>query len=156
MLSPTDAAVRAFLRRSMIVQVATRSAKGHAFLTPLWFVQDEGALYVTTGPDTWAGRNVGDHPEVALLFSGERLERSDRVLRLRALATCHRGLPSWPVLLRVAAKYYLSPHALAVELRNARRWWLRRAYYGQVTGGFGYLRMVPIAAEFLPRPFGGA
>jgi hypothetical protein len=28
MLSPTDAAVRAFLRRSMIVQVATRSAKG--------------------------------------------------------------------------------------------------------------------------------
>jgi hypothetical protein len=147
-----DATARAFLRDSMIAQVATRSAKSRPFLTPLWFVMDGGLLYITTGPATWAGRNVGADPRVELLFSGERARRSDRVLRLRGTASCHRGLPSWRVLLRIAAKYYASPRALRVELRNARRWGLRQRFYGQVKGGFGYLRVVPIAAEFLPRP----
>jgi hypothetical protein len=136
----------------MIVQVATRSPKGRPFMTPLWFVVDRGALYITTGPQTWAGRNVVQHPDVALLFNEGRRGRSDAVLRLRGVATCHHGLPSWRVLLRVAVKYYLSAGALRVELRNARRWRLRRWYYGQTEGGFGYLRVVPTAADFVPRP----
>ncbi len=144
--------MRAFVRRSMIVQVATLSPKGRPFMTPLWFVADGGAIYITTGPETWAGRNVRQHPQVALLFRGERMRRSDRVLRLRGTATCHRGLPPWRVLLRIGAKYYLSPRALPVELRNARKWRLRRLYYGQAKGGFGYVRVVPTAGEFLPRP----
>lgn len=152
MPSPADAAVRAFLRGSMIVEVATQSAKGRPFVTPLWFVDDGTALYITTGPQTRAGKNVAHHPEVALLFHGERLSRCDQVLRMRGVATCHRALPSWPVLLRVAAKYYVSPSALPVELRSVRKWSLRTRYYGQSTGGFGYIRIVPTAAVFLPRP----
>jgi pyridoxamine 5'-phosphate oxidase-like protein len=152
MVSPGDVAVRAFLRRSMVVQVATLSAKKRPFITPLWFVHDGGVLYITTGPETWAGKNVMHNPEVALLFSGERAAASDQRLRLRGTATCHRELPSWRVLLRVAAKYYLSPAAMRVELHNARKWGLRRRYYGQVTGGFGYIRVVPTDGEFLPRP----
>jgi hypothetical protein len=152
MPSPDDPAVRAFLRRALIVQVATLSAKGRPFMTPLWFVVDRGILYITTGPGTWAGKNVMQHPEVALLFSGEGAGPSDRVLRLRGTATCHHGLPSWRVLLRIAAKYYLSPWALRTELRNRRKWGLRSRYYGQVKGGFGHIRVVPSACEFLPRP----
>lgn len=152
MLSPTDVSVRTFLGGSLIAQVATLSAKKRPFLTPLWFVVDCGALYITTGPATRAGKNVTQQPEVALLFSGERVGRSDQVLRLRGMATCHHGLPSWRVLLRVAAKYYVSPRALSAELRNIRKWRLRRLYYGQAKGGFGYIRVVPAAAEFLPRP----
>lgn len=152
MLAPTDTAVRTFLRRSMVAQVATRSAKGRPFVTPLWFVVDRGVLYITTGPGSWVGRNVMGHPEVMLLFGGERGGRSDRVLRLRGTATCHRGLPAWRVLVRIAAKYYVSPGALSVELRNARRWHLRWRYYGQVKGGFGYVRIVPTTAELLRRP----
>jgi len=152
MLSPTDAAVRAVLRRACIVQVATLSPKGRPFVTPLWFVVDRGALYITTGPETWAGKNVTQHPEVALLLGPEPAGSSDQVLRLRGRATCHRGLPSWRVLLRVALKYYLSPRALRAELRNARKWRLRQRYYGQISGGFGYIRVIPTAAEFLPRP----
>ena len=67
MLSPTDAAVRTFLRQSMIVQVATRSPKGRLFVTPLWFVVHRGVVYITTGPETWAGKNVMQHPQVTLL-----------------------------------------------------------------------------------------
>ena len=156
MLSPTDAAVRLFLRRSLIVELATRSPKGRPFLTPLWFVSHGGALYITTGPQTWAGKNIAQHPQVALLFNGERMSRCTQLLRLRGVATCHVGLPSWPVLVRAAAKYYVSPQALRVELRNASHWWLRNLYYGQLKGGVGYIRVVATAAEFIPRPDGAS
>ena len=152
MLAPTDPAVRIFLQDSIVVEVATLSAKGHPFVTPLWFVVDRGRLYITTGPASWVGRNVTAHPEVVLLFGGERGSRSDRVLRLRGTATCHRGLPGWRVLARIAAKYYLSAGALPVELHNARRWHLRARYYGQVKGGLGYVCVVPTAGELLARP----
>src|SRR5262249_9497085 len=136
----------------MVVQVATRSPQRRPFLTPLWFVIERGVLYLTTGPATRAGRNVLQHPEVVLLFSGERSRRRTGLLRLKGRATCHRGLPSWRVLLRVAAKYYVSPGALRVELRNARKWSLRRRYYGQRPGGCGYLGIVPTGGEFLVPP----
>jgi hypothetical protein len=152
MPSGNDTLARAFLLGSMIAQVGTLSAKGRPFVTPLWFVLHHGVLFITTGAETWAGKNIQQHPEVTLLFSGERAGRPDQVLRLRGTATCHRGLPSWAVLLRVAAKYYASPRALRVELGNARRWRLRSLYYGQVKGGFGYIRVVPHAFEFLQRP----
>jgi hypothetical protein len=152
MLAPSDTTVSAFLRDSMVAQVATLSAKGRPFATPLWFVVDRGALYVTTGPGSWAGRNVTANPEVVLLFGGERGAGSDGVLRLRGTATCHHGLPGWRVLLRIAVKYYVSPGALRVEMRNARRWNLRQLYYGPLKGRVGYIRMVPIAGELLRRP----
>jgi len=149
--SPFDPEVRAFLRRSMVAQVATRSATGRPFMTPLWFVADRGTLIIATGAESWTSRNVARHPEVALLFSGEGSRRPDRVLRLRGTATCQRGLPSWRVLLKIVAKYYASPPALRVELRSIGRWRLRTLYYRQVKGGSGHLRVVPTTAEFLER-----
>ena len=151
MLSPTDPVVRGFLSRTMIAEVATLSPKCHPFLTPLWFVVDGGALYLTTAPETRAGKNIVQQPRVALLFDGGE-GGSGEVLRMWGSATCHRGLPAWRVLVRVAAKYYVSPAALHVELRNARRWRLRNLFYGQLKGGFGYIRIMPINGELLPRP----
>lgn len=152
MVLPDDPDVRAFLHRSLIVQVATLSPKRRPFVTPLWFVVDRGVLYITTGAESRAGKNVGQHPDVVLLFSGEGAHGPARHLRLRGIATCHSGLPSWRVLLRVAAKYYLAPRAIVAELRNAGKWRLRQRYYGQATGGAGHIRVVPVAVEFLARP----
>lgn len=151
-LSPSDPAGHAILRHSMVVEVATLSKGKRVFVTPLWFVVDGGVVYATTGPGTRAGRNVVQHPRVTLLFHGQRGDGSNAVLRVRGTATCHLGLPSWRVLLRVAAKYYVSPRALPLELRNARRWRLRRQFYRQVKGGFGHLRVVPESAELLAPP----
>jgi hypothetical protein len=153
--SPSDPEVSAFIRHSMVAMVATRSAGGRPFMTPLWFVADAGTLFITTGAESMTSRNVARHPEMALLFSGERLGRTDRVLRLRATATFRPSLPPWRVLLRIAAKYYASPRALRVEFRNRRKWRLRMRYYKQVKGGPGHLRVVPSTAEFLSQP-GGA
>jgi len=151
-MAAIDADVEAFLRRSMVALVATRSPKGRPFMTPLWFVLDRGALYVTTGTQTWAARNIAQHPETTLLFGGERAMRSERMLRLRGRAACESGFPPWRVLLRVAAKYYIAPRALCVELRHVALWNLRLRYYGGVPGGAGYLKVVPTAADFLPAP----
>ena len=152
MLSPTDPVVRRFLSRPMVAEVATLSPRGRPFLTPLWFVVDGGALYVTTGPGSRAGRNIEREPRVALLFDGVHEGGSHEALRVWGSATVHRGLPPWRVVVRAALKYYVSPRALRVELRNARRWRLRSLYYGQAKGGFGYLRVVPIGGELLARP----
>ena len=149
MPSPSDPEVRAFLRQSMVALVATRSANERPFMTPLWFVADGGTLFITTGTESLTSRNAARHPEMTMLFSGERVGRSDRVLRLRCTATVRRGLPPWRVLLRIAAKYYASPRALRVELRNRSKWRIRKRYYEQVKGGPGHLRIVPTTAEFL-------
>ena len=105
MASPSDPEVRAFLRSSMVAMVATRSATERPFMTPFWFVADRGTLFIATGTESWTSRNVSRHPEVAMLFSGERSGRTDRVLRLWGTATSRRGLPPWRVLLRLAAEY---------------------------------------------------
>ena len=152
MASPADPEVRAFLRDSFIAQVATLSPKSRPFVTPLWFVVDDGALYITTGAASRAGRNVAQHAAVTLLFSGERGPSRGRHLRLRGTATCQPGLPSWRVLLRVALKYYLAPAALSAELRHAGKWRLRQRYYGQAKGGAGYIRVVPTAVDFVQVP----
>ena len=142
----------AFILGSMVALVATRSPKSRPFMTPLWFVLDRGALYVTTGAQSWAGRNIAGHPEVTLLFGGERGMAPERILRLRGRGTCANGFPPWRVLARVAAKYYIAPRALLVELRHMALWGLRMRYYGGVRGGPGYLRIVPTSAEFLRQP----
>ena len=151
MPSPADPEVRAFLRHSMVALIATRSANGRPFMTPLWFVADRGALFVTTGAGSLTTRNIAQHPDMTLLFGGERDGRTNQVLRLRGTATFQPGLPPWRILLRIAMKYYASPRALRVELRNRRKWRIRTRYYQQVKGGPGHLRIVPTTAEFLAR-----
>ncbi len=152
MAAAIDEEVEGYIRRSNVALVATRSAKGHPFMTPLWFVLDGGALYIATGAQSWAFRNVAAHPEVTLLFGGERDTELVGMVRLRGRATSELGMPPARVLLRIAAKYYLPPRALAVELRHVAQWPQRMRYYGQTPGGAGYIRVVPTSAELLDRP----
>jgi predicted pyridoxine 5'-phosphate oxidase superfamily flavin-nucleotide-binding protein len=152
MSASADPAVRGFLRDSLVVHVATVSPKGRPFVTPLWFVVDDGVLYVTTGTATRAARNVSAGSAVTLVFTGEHGRDGAHALRVRGSATSHAGLPPWRVLLRIAVKYYVAPRALVTELTNVVKWPLRARYYAQVAGGAGYLRIVPTSAALVPRP----
>jgi len=152
MLPPDAPVVQEFLRDSLVAHVASRSAAGRPFVTPLWCTPHAGVLWVTTGLETRLARNVARQPEVTLLLWGEARQRPGEALRLRARATRHAGLPPWAVLLRIAARYYLAPGALASELGNVTRWLLRARYYAQVDGGPGHVRLVPLDAEVVTVP----
>lgn len=155
MLAPSAPVVIDLLRSSMVALVATVSASGRPFLTPLWFVVDDGTLYLTTAGATRAARNVGRRPDVAVLLTGETRSQPGETLRLHGTATVHQGLPPWRILLRIAAKYYLTPGGLAVELSNVAKWRLRARYYAQAKGGAAYLRIVPTGGDVLERPWTG-
>src|SRR5262245_42089440 len=145
-----DARVRDFLDASTVVELATISPSGRPFVTPLWFVGDDGALYVTTAATSRAARNVATHPAVAMLLHGDCDGRRDRVLLLRGTATMHHAFPSWRVLAKLALKYYLSPQGALSEVRHAAQWPLRLLYYADARGGPSYLRIVPTSGEIVP------
>jgi pyridoxamine 5'-phosphate oxidase-like protein len=151
-MDASDPTLRAFLAGSMVAHVATISRAGRPFLTPLWFAEDGDAMYLTTGLETRAARNVVSRPDVSVLLMGEAMASAEGVLRVRGTATRHAGLPPWRVLLRIAAKYYVGPRALRSELANVRRWRLRALYYAQVPGGAGHLCIVPTGTDLLRRP----
>lgn len=151
-LPPDAPLVQEFFRHSLVAHVASRSAGGRPFVTPLWFTLHDGVLWVTTGFETRLAKNVARRPEVTLLLWGEMRRRPEGALRLRAHATRHAGLPPWGVLLRIAARYYLAPGALASEFANVRRWPLRARYYAQVDGGPAHVRLAPLDAEVVVSP----
>lgn len=144
-----DTRVREFLDASTVVELATVSPRGRPFVTPLWFVVDDGVLYITTATGR-AARNVAAHPAVALLLHGDRDRRRDEVVLLRGTATVHHGFPSWRVLAKIASKYHLRPRAALSELRHAAQWPLRLLYYTYARGGPAHLRIVPTGADFVP------
>ncbi len=150
-MRPDDALVRHYLNHSMVMRLATVSARGNASLTPLWFVQDRHRLIASTGAATLAARNIGADPRVALLLDGEKAGRSDMVLRIIGVAEVHEGLPRARMFARIAAKYYLAPLGLRSEVANAGRWRLRTRYYGQSDAV--WLAIEPSRAELVTVPF---
>jgi hypothetical protein len=132
------------------MRLATMSAAGHTSITPLWFVVDRGRLIAGTAASTVAVRNVRADHRVTVLLDGERTGQSDFVLRLRGVAEANGGMPPRAAMIRLAAKYYLSPGGLRCELRNGRRWRLRQRYYAQASAV--WIAIEPTAAEFLPLP----
>lgn len=148
-MTPEDPLVRAFLERSLVSRIATRSPKGWPSLTPLWFVCDGGLLYATTGLATLAARNAASDPRVAVLLDAESGGgRSAHVLRLVGRARVETGVPSWRVLARFAAKYYLG--GWRTELAHASRWALRGRYYAQAEAAT--IVIAPERAELLRAP----
>jgi hypothetical protein len=149
-VTPDDPIVRTFLEHSLVARIATRSAKGWPALAPLWFVEDGGRLYATTGAATLAARNAAANPAVSVLLDAEGGGASAHVLRLHGRATVHAALPPWRVLFSFARKYYLSPGGLRCELANAGKWNLRRGYYAQAQGVT--IEIALERAELLRRP----
>jgi hypothetical protein len=148
-MRPDDREVQDFIADSMVAEVATLSRKGTPSLTPLWFVCDRGRIYMGTGQATLTVRNVAAHPNVDLLFDGERRGGSERVLRISGAAVCHKEYPNLRLVLRFAMKHYLTPGGLRSELAHWRKWRLRQRYYGQ--GKPAVIEVMPETAEFLPR-----
>ena len=149
---PDDRAVQLFIKRSMIVRIASLSPKGNADVIPLWFLADRGRIYMATRSENPVARDIMTNPEAGLLFHGERGPRKDRVLRIRGSAAWRTD----PALLRriqirAAARYYLTPGGMWDTIKSIRKLpvWTR---YHQERGGGGLIEVTPETAEFLRAP----
>jgi uncharacterized pyridoxamine 5'-phosphate oxidase family protein len=152
-MNPDDPRVQRFLRKSMVARLATLSPAGRPHLTPLWFVLRRGRIYMTTRDRSPAVRNICAHPEVALLFHGERRRRSGRVMLLRGRAAFTPGRSAIASILPLSiAKYYLSPGGLWDTLANLRRFLVRGRYYAERADQGGVIEITAESAEFLPQP----
>ena len=147
-MRPDDPRVRAIFRRAMIVRLATRSAAGSPFVTPIWFVVAGDRLIMATGAQTVSVRNLRAHPEAVLLLDADRHRRDAGMLSLRGPATVRLGPPSFGELVRLARKYYLG--GLRVELANLARQRLRQRYYAQSEPAV--IEVSPHLAALLPYP----
>jgi len=90
-----DPEVREVLAHSMILRLAALSPKGQPNIRCLWFVCRQGRIYIFTADITPIGRGISEHPEVALLFDGERGPQSSRILLVRGRAIFRRRVASW-------------------------------------------------------------
>ena len=153
-----DPKVREFLARSMVLRMASLSPKGQPIVRCLWFVCQRGRIYTFTGEMTPTGRSISVHPDVTLLFDGERGPRSSRLLRVSGHAVYRResGIMA-RVLLGLARKYFLTPPGLRNLLAHARKVPRAVRFYAEpgweVRGqGVGLIiEVVPDSFEFLPR-----
>jgi general stress protein 26 len=148
-----DAEVQQFLAGSMIARIATISARGTPQIMPLYFVCQDGKLYLNNATTSPTVRNIQVRPRVVLLFEGDRGRRRDRCLRITGVATFREDAAVMrSVSMRAARKYYLSVPAFISNLRHARTLRAMRRYRAERTSGM--IEVVPETAEFLPLPAG--
>jgi hypothetical protein len=149
-MSLEDPQVHEFLGRSMVVRVATLSSTGQPHITPLWFVWDQGLIYMNVRSKSPAARNILSNPAVVLLLDSEgRLP--DRVLRIRGRASLRREGPiKRRTILRSTLKYHLSRGGLRNLFRHLRTLPLRLRYYAERGGEAAVIEVLPEDAEFLP------
>jgi hypothetical protein len=153
-----DPEVRELLDRSMILRMASVSPKGQPLVRCLWFVCQRGKIHTFTGEATPTGRSISVHPDVVLLFDGERGAPSSRILRVRGRAAYRRELGVVArVLLGLGRKYLLTPPGLRNLLAHARRVPLTVRFYAgpgwKVRGqGLGVVtEIVPERLDLIPR-----
>lgn len=154
MRSPEDPLVARFLRKSLIVRIATLSPAGNPDLIPLYFVHHRGRVWMTTRSENPVVRDLLRNPSVVLLFHGEKLREQPAVLRIHGQALFHTTRrETLPVYSLAALRYYLSPGGIANTLRNWRQ--VRRSLrYKVERSGGGVIEVVPETAEFIRNPLG--
>ena len=157
-MTSDDPEVREFLARSMILRLAALSPKGQPNIRCLWFLWRQGKIYMFTANTSPIGRGISVHPDVALLFDGERDPRSVRLLRVRGRAAFRResGIAA-RVMLGLARKYFVTRPGLRNLLAHARTVPVAVRFYAQGwreergKGLKAIMEVEPASFEFLPR-----
>ena len=153
-----DPEVREFLARSVIMRMASLSPKGQPMMECLTFVCWQERLYISYQDIRPTGRAISVHPDVTLLFDGERGPRSGRLLRVRGRAV-FRGESRivGRVMLGLARKYFLTRPGLQNLLAHARTVPVAVRFYAQGwreergKGLKAIMEVEPASFEFLPR-----
>ena len=153
-MSLDDPVVAEILARAMVARIATLSRNGRPNVNPLYFVRDDGRIYLGTSDRTLAALNVRADPRVSILFNDERNPSDTRVLRVRGRASVRSepGLEKWYVR-RVVRKYFMSWSGLRNTVANARLLPLMHRYHASGWKGRAcVLEAIPERAELVAAP----
>jgi len=147
-----DPTVLDIMRRSMVARIATLSRNGRPSINPLYFVYQNGRIWLGTSDWTLAARNVQADPRVSILFEVEQDRGAHRGLRISGHAsvrTEQKVQRSYG--LRVARKYLLTPGGIRNALAHFRQLPFMRKYHAQSAekGQSCVIEVTPEQVEFL-------
>jgi general stress protein 26 len=150
-MKPESPEVVAFLNRSMVARIATRSARGTPQIMPLWFVRIDGKLWMTNNETSPTVRNIEADPRAVVIVEADRRD-DGRCLRLSGTARFHRERSVLRrTVLRDLVKYHFAPAALWSAARHPRQVPSILRYYAERSDG-GVIEFSPTQAEFLALP----
>ncbi|MCB0201336.1 MAG: pyridoxamine 5'-phosphate oxidase family protein [Anaerolineae bacterium] len=131
-MEATDPAALDIIRHAMVVRLATLSRNGRPSVTPIYFVVQEGHIWIGTVEWTLAVRTVRADPRASLLFNRERDPQARQIVRLTGTAVVRTDLPSLRIYNRkVALKYMLAPGGLWSYLTHLHKLKLLHHYHIQ-------------------------
>jgi general stress protein 26 len=135
----------------MVARIATLSCNGRPCVTPLYFVQHNGNIWLGTSDRTLAVRNIRANARVSVLLAVERDTSSPRVLRIKGKARLLTDQQAQRTYRRsVARKYFMTPGGLRNTLAHIRQLQAMR-YHIQSTakGRSCIIEVIPEQAEFI-------
>ena len=139
-----DPTVLDVLWRCMVARIATLSSNGRPSINPLYFIYQNGHIWLGTADWTLAARNVKADPRVSVLFEIERDHTDHRVLRISGRASVNTDPQVWRLNERfTACKYsYLTHFRLLLPMHDYHA---QSAEKGQPC----VIDLIPERAEFL-------
>lgn len=137
------------MRRAMVARIATLSRGGRPMITPIYFVEVGGHVWLGTPDWTLAVRNVRGDPRVSVLLDVERDPGDRRTMRITGRATVRDDrdvLRSYA--LRVVRKYILTLGGIRDMLAHVRQAPLIRHYYAQ-SAAKGHTCVIDVTPEHI-------
>lgn len=130
--------------RAKTLRIVTVSKRGLPMIMPLWFVVREGRIYMTNAATSPTVRNIASDSHVLVLVEARR----GRLLRIHGAARYLTNKEALgPVARRSVLKYYASPRALWLYVRNLRRIPAMLQYYRERTDT-GVIEVTPVSFEW--------
>ncbi len=131
-MNATAPIARDILRRGMVARIATLSRNGRPSANPLYFIQQDGKIWLGTVDWTLAARNVTADPRVSVLIEWEQAQERTQVLRISGKARLRTDPQAMRTYnLRVAVKYLLKPGAIRNMLAHLGQLGLQAGYRRQ-------------------------
>jgi PPOX class probable F420-dependent enzyme len=105
--------VEDFLQGRRIACLATEEPDGSAYLTAVWFLYEDGVVYIGTSGSSRKARNAAARPRAAVMIDG-RGPGPQRGVAASGPATVLRGAEARAVNDRILERY-LTPAGIAAE-----------------------------------------